>query len=325
MRIGDLELHGNVFSAPMAGITDPPFRRMVQRFGVSALWSEMMSAHAVVFSKKLQETAELSGHTAPTFFQIYGKDPEIMAEAARKLQDLGPSGIDLNMGCPVKKVVRKGSGAAMLRDPRLVAQVVAAVRTAIRIPLTVKIRSGWDETEQNAVTTARIIEQEGADAVVLHARSRSKRHSGPASLDLLAEVKQTVRIPVIGNGGVATLKDAQEMLALTGCDGVMIGRGIMGRPWVPGTILRGLGVNGIQAHSLPGPLFDVVREHYRLSLEGKDPLAGVRKMRKHLVWYSRGMEQATWFRCRIMTLDDPDAVLRTARDFFGKVAISYDN
>lgn len=321
MRIKGLELAGRTVLAPMAGITDPPFRKIVQRFGVSALWTEMMSSHALAVVGKTFRTMDLDGHEVPTVFQICGYDPGIMAEAARIVQDKGAAAVDLNMGCPVKKIVKKGAGAALMKNLPLAGRILSAVRGVIDVALTVKIRAGWDASEPNAAALARVIENEGADAVVVHARTRSQLHSGPASLDIVAEVKEAVRIPVIGNGGIHTVEDAETMMELTGCDGVMVGRGALGRPWLPGKIL------GRQRGEPSGvfdnvTVFDVIRQHYDYELQVMGIISAVRRMRKHLVWYSRELAGGAHFRESVLRLEDPAQVLARAREFFGQVVIS---
>lgn len=321
MKIGSLNLQGNVVLAPMAGFTDPPFRRIVQRFGVSAVWTELISAHGLTAFGKAFRTMDLTGHKVPTGFQLYGAHPEMVAEAARRIQDMGAAFVDINMGCPVKKVVRQGGGAALLKNPLLMGRIVAAARKVLSIPLTAKIRSGWHEDAPNAPSVARILEAEGADAVVLHARSRAKGHSGPVSLEILAEVKQAVKIPVIGNGGIFEPTDAQEMLEYTGCDGVMIGRGALGRPWIPGHILSSL-FSGQKISNQGVSLFQVIRDHFRYQLEMGDGLTGIRLMRKHLVWYSKGVPGASLFRRKALVLEDPIQIMNALEEFFGKVVIS---
>jgi len=321
MKIGNVDLEGSVVLAPMAGITDPPFRRTVQRFGVSALWTEMISAHGLVIGRMAGPTMDLEGHHAPTFFQIYGHDPVIMSEAAGIIQDRGAAAVDLNMGCPSRKVVKNGGGVALMKDLPLAGRIVAAVRRAVKIPLTVKIRSGWDEEAPNAPDLARTAEGEGADAIVVHARSRSKRHSGPASMSIISQVKEAVMIPVIGNGGIVTAENAHAMTARTGCDGVMVGRGALGRPWLPGTIL-GRFSPGPEGFGPKITFFDVIREHYAYQLQWTDLLRGVRRMRKHLVWYSRGFPGAAGFRRTVLRMEDPVHVMESVEEFFGKVVIS---
>ncbi len=321
MKIGSLEVAGNVFLAPMAGITDPPFRKIVRRFGVSAVWTEKLSADAVAIAPGTLRIMEIGNREVPTVFQIAGNNPAVMADAAQRIQDIGAAAIDVNMGCPVRKVVRRGAGAALMRNVAIAGRVVAAVRKVLTVPLTVKIRSGWDEKEQNAAVVARVIEAEGADALIVHSRSRSAAHSGPPSLDILEEVKQSVHIPVIGNGGILQVEDALTMTERTGCDGVMIGRGAVGRPWLPGRILeRTVGRSGFSDRLLT--IFDVILEHFEYILEWGDRRTAVHRMHKHLAWYSKGFVDGSAFRRTVFTLEDPDVVMNFAEKFFGKAAIS---
>jgi tRNA-dihydrouridine synthase B len=320
MRLRNLDVRGNVFLAPMAGITNPPFRRMVQHFGVSALWTEMISARGMLMSRNACRTAELVGHETPTVFQIFGADPEIMAEAARRIEAMGAAAVDVNMGCPVRKVVVKGAGAALMNNVPLAGSIVAAIRKAIGIALTVKIRSGWDEFHQNAAEVAHCVESEGADAVIVHSRTRSREHSGPPSLSVLQEVKAAVRIPVIGNGGIVHVEDAVRMLSHTGCDGVMIGRGVLGRPWLPAWVLNGLGFVGHRpAQGMR--LLDVIRMHFQYQIECLGFLTAVRTMRKHLAWYSRGLPDSTEFRRTVFREDAPDRVMELLEQWFGDAIV----
>jgi tRNA-dihydrouridine synthase B len=320
MRLRNLDVQGNVFLAPMAGITNPPFRRMVQHFGVSALWTEMISAKGMLMSRAACRTTELVGHSVPTVFQLFGADPAVMAEAARRIEAMGAAAVDVNMGCPVKKVVVKGAGAALMNNVPLAGRIVAAIRKAVGIALTVKIRSGWDEAHQNAAEVARCVESEGADAVIVHSRTRSREHSGPPSLSILHEVKNTVKIPVIGNGGIVEVEDAKRMLSSTGCDGVMVGRGALGRPWLLAWILSGLGfATGRPTQGMR--LLDVIRMHFQYQLEWLDFLTAVRCMRKHLAWYSRGLPDSTEFRRTVFREDDPDRVLELLERWFGEAVV----
>ena len=319
MKIGDLELDGAVVLAPMVGITDPPFRRTVQQFGVSALWTEMISAQGLKRGK-LPRTVELAGHMVPTVFQIYGQDPDIMGEAAARLQDLGAAAIDVNMGCPAKKIVKQGAGVALMKDFVRAGRIVAAVRKTLQIPLTVKIRSGWDENSRNAAELGVIVANEGADGLIVHSRTRSSGHKGPVSFGILAQVKQRVNIPVIGNGGVKNFSDSIEMMQETGCDGIMIGRGALGRPWIPGRILEHLEFASEKAR-YKRTLFEVISSHFQDMLGWVDRTTAVHRMRKHLVWYSKGLPGATGFRELVLKLEDPEPVMVQLKSFFGGFVI----
>ncbi len=321
MKIGSLEVAGNVFLAPMVGITDPPFRKIVQKFGVSAVWTEMLSADGVAKAAGISRNMEIQAQDVPTVFQIAGIDPAVMAEAAKRIQDIGAAAIDVNMGCPARKVVNRGAGAALMKNLALAGRIVGAIRKVLSVPLTVKIRSGWDEKSQNAAAIARVIETEGANAVIVHSRSRSSAHSGPPSLEVLEDVKRSVHIPVIGNGGIVQVEDAVTMLARTGCDGVMVGRGAVGRPWLPGRILEeSIGRAGISDRLLT--FLDVIREHFGYMLEWWDSRTAVHHMHKHLAWYSKGFAEGSAFRRTVFTLEDPDAIMNHAEKFFGEAAIS---
>jgi nifR3 family TIM-barrel protein len=296
---------------------------MVQQFGVSAVWTEMISADGLVTAGKRFRTMELSGHRVPTVFQLYGHDPAVLAHAAARLQEYGAAAVDLNMGCPARKVVGRGEGAALMKDLPHAARIVGAVRErlGLDVALTVKIRSGWDDDETIAPVLAKMIEAEGADGIVVHARSRAKRHSGPASLEVVAAVKDAVKVPVIGNGGIVTPTDALEMTARSGCDGVMVGRGALGRPWLPGKILSLLSSRSFPCRTTT-TVSDVIDRHFRYQLQWVAPSVAVRRMRKHLVWYSAGFPEAARFRRQVLHLDDVTRVMEAVRNFFGKVVVA---
>jgi tRNA-dihydrouridine synthase B len=307
--------------APMAGVTDPSFRRLTQDFGVSALWTEMINARGFLEFPQRFPTVNLRGTTTPTYFQIFGAEPTTMALAAKKLQDLGAAGIDINMGCPVKKVVKKGAGAYLMRTPELAARIVSKVRKAITAPLSVKIRSGWDESSVNAAEFAQVLESAGADFLVVHCRTRSQVHSGAPKPEIIKSVKARVSIPVIGNGGITTVEQAREMLTKTGCQGVMIGRGALGRPWFPGEILYAL-QGEPSAPKAPITLASVVRRHFQLRLENGQPEAGlVKSMRKHLVWYSKGRKDSSQFRQEVMKTDNMRRIFDLIEELLGEVTI----
>jgi tRNA-dihydrouridine synthase B len=318
MKIGPLEVNGNVFLAPMAGITDPAFRKVVQQFGVSALWTEMMNARGLVKNRDAFPTMDLAGHVVPTVFQIYGGDPDAMAEAARVVLDHGAAALDINMGCPARKIIFKGAGAALMQNIPLAARIVRSVRRVTPTALTVKIRSGWTELNQNAPEFAQAMEAEGADAVIVHSRSRSVRHSGPVSMDILRAVKNAVRIPVIGNGGITGVRDAMDMVKRSGCEGVMVGRGALGRPWAPGRILDAL-ASGLSLEERTVSVLDVIRTHFSYQLQALDPFRAVRRMRKHLAWYSKGLRDGATFRRRVLRVEEPELVMQLVEEWFDNV------
>ncbi|MGC8906637.1 MAG: tRNA dihydrouridine synthase DusB [Desulfomonilaceae bacterium] len=320
MKVGSLEVEGNVFLAPMAGITDVPFRKIVEGFGVSALWTEMMSCHAVVAAFDKLPDADFMEHVVPVFCQVSGNDPKVMADAAVILQEKGAKAIDINMGCPARRIVQKGAGAALMQNEPLARRILAAVRRATTLPLTVKIRSGWDEKNQNASRFAKMLELEGADGIIVHSRVRSNRHSGPASLSVIRGVKESVEVPVIGNGGVVDIATARTMLGETGCDGIMIGRGALGRPWFPQQVLENLAPSTSEKRP-PIPILKVIQRHYSFAYQRWGIEKTVRRMRKHLGWYSRGLPYGAEFRERLFRLEDPAEIGELVETFFGEAFV----
>jgi tRNA-dihydrouridine synthase B len=320
MKIGKLEVEGNVFLAPMAGITDIPFRKTVERFGVSALWTEMMSSYAVVAAFDKLPDADFAQHAVPVFCQVSGNDPTVMARAAVILQEKGAKAIDINMGCPARRVVQKGAGAALMQNEPLARKIIAAVRRVTNVALTVKIRSGWDEKKQNASEFAKMLELEGADAIIVHSRVRSNRHSGPASLSVIRGVKESVGIPVIGNGGVVDIATARTMLGETGCDGIMIGRGALGRPWFPQQVMENLGP-GTPENKPAITILKVIQMHYSFAYQRWGIEKTVRRMRKHLGWYSRGFPHGAEFREQVFREDDPARIGELVETFFGEAFV----
>ncbi len=320
MRIGNLEVEGNVFLAPMAGITDNPFRKTVERFGVSALWTEMMSSYAVVAAFDKLPDADFMEHAVPIFCQISGNDPTVMAHAAVILQEKGAIAIDINMGCPARRIVQKGAGAALMQNAPLARRILSAVRKVTTVPLTVKIRSGWDEKNQNASQFAKMLELEGADAIIVHSRVRSNRHSGPASLSVIRRVKESVEIPVIGNGGVVDIATARTMQGETGCDGIMIGRGALGRPWFPRQVMKILAPSTSEKRP-PTTILQVIHMHYSFAYPRWGTEKTVRRMRKHLGWYSRGLSHGAAFREQVFREKDPARISKLVETFFGEAFV----
>lgn len=315
MHIGTLQLESPFLLAPLAGISDSPYRRIMRRAGAALVFSEMISANGLVHGNR-QTCEMLRAHEEekPLAVQLFGTEPDMMAEAARQVAPLC-SLVDLNFGCPAPKVLRGGAGAALLRDPQRLEAIVAAVRGAITIPLTVKIRSGWDAASINYEEVARRAVNAGADAVTLHPRTRAQGFDGTADWSHLRRLKEILPIPVIGSGDLFTADDALRMFSETGCDAVMLARGALGAPW----IFRQLAERKAGREGLPPTVSErraAVLLHYKLQRESVGESRAVVQMRKHLSWYSRGMNGASQFRALVNHLDSPREVLQAVEDFF---------
>ncbi len=315
MLIKQLLLKNNILLAPMAGITDLPFRLIMRRFGVGLAFTEMVSANGLIRAgRRTRALLASTPEDRPLGIQLFGDNPEVLAEAARRVEEDGDL-LDLNLGCPVKKVVRSGAGSALLRDPGQVARIVAAVRRATSRPLTVKLRSGWDQQTVNFLEIARIAVAEGADAVALHPRTRSQVFSGRADWDQIARLKKAVPVPVIGSGDIFQAADAMKMLEQTGCDAVMIGRGAYGNPWLIADILA---LQTGQKPAAPAVLdrLEVFRNHLDLFVGHFGPQKALLDLRKHLSWYSRGLPGAAGLRARINNIHSLIDLRLVAEEFF---------
>ena len=300
----------------MAGITDQPFRHMVKKFGVSFMFSELVSAEGLIRnSAKTKAICSFSPKERPMGIQIFGSRPEAMSEAAKEVESFSPELIDLNFGCPAKKVVNGGAGAAVLKNLKLLRTIVQSVVKSVDTPVSCKIRSGWDNRSIVAQEAARIIEGEGACIITVHPRTRMQKFSGSADWNIIRQVKEAVKIPVIGNGDIYSPRDAKYMLNTTGCDAVMIGRAAMGRPWIFSQIDHFIRTS----EYLPDPTFeDRVRiciQHYHLALKKLGVSRGLKEMRKHIGWYLKGMPNVSKIRSQLMTMEDPDDVIRQLKDY----------
>ena len=284
--------------APMAAVTNAPFRLVARECGAGLLTSEEIDARALVEGNaRTRELARSLPAEHPIAMQLLGSDPDVLAEAARRLEAAGADAIDLNMGCPVAKIVAKGQGAALMRDPLTAAVVFRTVRKAIAVSFTIKIRGGWDERTMNAVEIARIAESEGVNAITVHPRTRSQQFSGLAPWEIIAAVVSAVSLPVTGNGDVRSRADAQAMVAATGCAAVMIGRGALGAPWVA----RGEDVSRDEKTR-------IIRRHCALIEEHFTPRLALVQLKKHLAWYSRGLPEAARMRAALFGAESPAAV-----------------
>jgi tRNA-dihydrouridine synthase B len=309
MVIGDVTLETRFVLAPLAGYTDGPMRRLARRLGAAMVWTEMVSAEGVVReSPKTFELLAFDPAERPIAFQIFGSRPESMARAAALLARLRPDVIDLNAGCPARKVVRSGSGAALMADLGLLREIASAVVQAVDLPVTAKIRSGWDDGSINAPQAARTLEDAGARAVSIHPRTRSQGFKGTSDWAVIGEVKRAVGIPVIGSGDVRTPEDAAVMLERTGCDGVMIGRAAVGNPWI---FARARELVEAGRSSPPPSLAERIRmvvEHLDLMVEAKGERRGVTEMRKHIVAYLKGFPGASDLRAELVRMEGHERV-----------------
>ena len=297
MKIGSLELKRTAALAPMAGVADSAFRQICKEFGACYLVGEMASAKGMHYSdKKTARLLTVREQERPIAVQLFGDEPEILAEAARKALAFQPDVIDINMGCPAPKVAGNGGGSALMKNPALAARITEAVVRAVDLPVTVKFRKGWDDQSVNAVEFARAIEQSGAAAVTVHGRTRQQYYAPPVDLDIIAAVKQAVSIPVIGNGDCIDLPSVMKMYEYTKCDLVMIGRGALGNPWIFRQVDRYLTDGTVLPDpSLPEKM-KVMLRHIKLICENKGESGGMREARKHAAWYMKGMRGAPAFR-----------------------------
>lgn len=317
MNIGKVFLENPYILAPMAGVTDLPFRLLCKEQGAGLLCMEMISAKALLYKNKNTKTLlEIHPQEYPVSLQLFGSDPDIISEIAKRIEHLPFQILDINMGCPVPKVVKNKEGSALMKDPRLAYEIVYRTARAIKKPVTVKIRKGFDDASVNAVEFAKMIEDAGGAAVTVHGRTREQYYSGKADWDIIRQVKESVSIPVIGNGDVMSGEDALRMQEATGCDGVMIGRGAQGNPWIFSELLE-YDRTGVMP---PRPDASVIRDtmlrHARLQIEYKGDYIGIREMRKHVAWYTKGMRGAARLRDeinRVESYEELESLLCTKR------------
>lgn len=317
MRIGNVEISGNAALAPMAGVADRAFREICTDFGASYVVTEMVSSKGISYnSEKSAQLMVVENSPCPAAVQLFGDEPETLAYAAKFAMKYSPDIIDINMGCPAPKISGNGSGSALMKNPKLCGEIVSAVKNAVGIPVTVKIRKGWDNDSVNALEVAKYCEDNGADALTIHGRTREQFYSGKADWDIIAQVKEALSIPVIGNGDIIDAKSAAAMYEQTNCDYIMVGRGALGNPW----IFRQINAWFDRDTFIVPPSIDerlsVMYRHIKLVCEYKGERVGIREARKHIAWYLKGFHGAAAFRGeagRVNTLEDVENLIYRVR------------
>lgn len=309
LKIGNVELPNNLVLAPMAGVTDLPFRQLCKEQGCGLLYTEMVSAKAILYNNRnTKALLEVREAERPVALQLFGSDPQILSEMAARVEDGPYDFIDLNMGCPVPKVVNNGEGSALMKQPELVEAILKAMVKRLKKPVTIKIRKGFHDAWVNAVEIARIAEACGVAAVAVHGRTREQYYSGQADWEIIRQVKAAVAIPVIGNGDVFTPEDAGRMLNETGCDGVMIGRGVRGNPWLFGRTRTYLETGVVPEPPGTEEICAMILKHAQMQMELKGELHGMKEMRKHIAWYTSGLPHSAAIRRACNELETLDGL-----------------
>lgn len=317
LTVGKVTLENNLILAPMAGVTDLPFRLLCREQGAGLVCMEMVSAKAIYFhNKNTEELMEIHPDEIPASLQLFGSDPDIISEMAKRIEERPFSILDINMGCPVPKVVNNGEGSALMKNPGLVEEIITKTVKAVKKPVTVKIRKGFQENMVNAVEIAKIAEASGAAAIAVHGRTREQYYAGCADWDIIAQVKQAVSIPVIGNGDVTDGASARKLLEQTGCDGIMVGRAVRGNPWIFREIRHFLETGKQPEKPEAAEIRETILRHAAMELDHKGEYTAVREMRKHIAWYTTGWPHSAALRKSINEIESWQALELAVKEIF---------
>ena len=316
LQIGNVELENNLILAPMAGITDLPFRIIVEKFNPGMVCTEMVSSKALFYGdEKTKKLLKTDGEKVPVSMQIFGSDPETMGFAAKYVSELADI-VDINMGCPAPKVVKNGDGSKLLLDLNKVEKIIKAVVTNSKVPVTVKFRKGWNNDNIVACEVAQIAEKCGASAITIHGRTRDEFYTGKTDLEIIRKVKQSVKIPVIGNGDIVDEETAKFMFEYTGVDGIMIGRGSIGNPWIFEQIAYYLQTGAKLPRPTPKEKFEILKKHIELAIQEKGEVVAINEMRKHIAYYTKNMPDSTSFRNEINHIDNKKELIEKIEQYF---------
>lgn len=321
-KVGNVEIKNQIVLAPMAGISNTSYRQIIKEMGAGLIFAEMVSDKALVYgSEKTFDLLKMNDMERPIAQQIFGSDVDSFVKAAKLVEDaMHPDIIDINMGCPVPKVaIKSQAGSALLKNPDKIKEIVSAVVKAVSVPVTVKIRSGWDEKSINAVEVAKVIEEAGASAITVHGRTRAQGYSGNADWNIIKQVKETVKIPVIGNGDVTSAKKAKEMLDYTGCDAVMIGRGVLGNPWLINECVTYLESGVIPSRPSSKEKIEMLKRHYKLLVESTSEKQAILEIRTHALWYIKGMPKSAYIKNEICKTKNSGDLFKILDDYLGEL------